>query len=109
MSSRIYELSNAIALKAARRRLAQIPRRVSDCQTVIPVTQRGRPVMALMSWEMFESLVETIEIMSDPELMAQLRRSEKDVEEGRTVPLHEVMAKLSAKSEPAPAHSDSST
>ena len=108
MSSRIYELSKAIALKAARRRLAQLPRRVNDCQTVIPVTQRGRPVMALMSWEMFESLVETIEIMSDPELMAQLRRSEKDVEEGRTVPLNEVVAKLSAKPDPTPVRSDSS-
>ena len=107
MSSRIYELATAMALKSARNRLSQLPRRVNDSQTVIPVTQRGRPVMALMSWEMFEALVDTIEIMSDPELMAQISRSERDVEEGRTVPLHEVMAELNIKPGVTPAHPDS--
>ena len=50
--------------------------------------------MALMSWEMFESLVDTIEILSDPELMSQIKESEKAISEGRTVPFSEVMAEL---------------
>ena len=88
--------------------MSNCPRRVNDSQTVIPITRRGRPVMALMSWELFESLVETIEIMSDPELMAHISQSEKDIAEGKTVSLHEVMAKLSIESGAAPTPSDSS-
>lgn len=94
MSSSIYTLTSAMALKAAKNRLSQLPRRVNDSQTVIPITRQGRPVMALMSWEMFESLVDTIEILSDPALMSQIKESEKAIAEGRTVPFSEVMAEL---------------
>ena len=94
MSDSIYTLTNAMALKAARNRFARLSRRVSDSQTVIPITRQGRPVMALMSWEMFETLVDTIEILSDQELVSKLNESEKAILEGRTVPFNEVLAEL---------------
>ena len=31
----------------------------------------------------FESLVETIEILSDPEMVEQIKQGEKDIQEGR--------------------------
>ena len=102
MSSSIYTLTSAMALKAAKNRFSQLPRRVNDSQTVIPITCQGRPVMALMSWEMFESLVDTIEILSDPELMSQINESEKAIAEGRTVPFSEVMAELGISLDGAP-------
>ena len=101
-----YDLSQPMTLKAAGNRLARLPRRVNDAPTVIPITRRGRPVMALMSWELFEALTETIEIMSHPELMAQINRGERDAEAGRTVPLGEVLAELGIKPGLAPAGSD---
>ena len=94
MSDSIYTLTNAMGLKAARNRFPRLPRRVNDTQTVIPITRQGRPVMALMSWEMFETLVDTIEILSDQELMSKINESEKAIFEGRTVPFNEVLAKL---------------
>ena len=94
MSTSSYTLTSAMALKAARNRFSQLPRRVKDSQTVIPITRKGRPVMAVMSWEMFEALVDTIEILSDPELMAGINESEKAISEGRTVALNEVLAEL---------------
>ncbi len=108
MSSRIYQLTNSMTLKAVRNKLARLRRQVNDSQTVIPVSQRGRPVMALMSWDLFESLVDTIEIMSDPKLMAQINQSEKDVVEGRTVPLDEIMAEFNIKPGADPAYSENS-
>ena len=94
MSSPIYTLTSAMAIKAAKNRLSRLPRRVNDCQTVIPITRQGRQVMALMSWETFETLVDTIEILSDPELTSQINESEKAIAEGRTIPFSEVMAEL---------------
>lgn len=54
---------------------------------VIAVTRRGEPEMALMRWELYEGLVSTLEILSDRELMDQLRASLEDARDGRLVTL----------------------
>ena len=58
------------------------------------MTRRGKPVLALMPWELFESIVETMEIMGDAEMMETLRRSIRDVQEGNLVSIDEVKAEL---------------
>ena len=94
MSSQDYELSTGLALKAARNRFTHLPKRVNGTDLVIPITKRGRPVMALMSWELFEALVESLEIMSDNELMGQIRSGEIDIRGDLTVSISEVMDRL---------------
>ena len=94
MSSQNYELSTGLALKAARNRFTHLPQRVNGTDLVIPITKRGRPVMALMSWDLFEALVESLEIMSDNELMGQIRSGELDVRGDLTVSISEVMDRL---------------
>jgi len=42
----------------------------------------------------YESIIETLEILSDPDLMAQLRRSIKEADEGRTIPWERVKEEL---------------
>jgi len=53
--------------------------------------ERGEVRMSKEDFEAFmtevESLIETVEILSDEDLMKQLKESEKDVEEGR---VHEI-------------------
>ena len=58
------------------------------------MTRRGKPVLAVMPWELFQSIVETMEIMGDAEMMAALRRGIRDVHEGNLVSLDEVKAQL---------------
>lgn len=53
-------------------------------ELVVQVTRHGRPVMAVLSWERYESLIETLAVMSDPALMAAIRASERDIANGRT-------------------------
>ena len=55
------------------------------------VTRHGKPVMAILPWELNESIMETLEIMGDAELMAAFRQGVKDMEEGRIQPLDEVL------------------
>ena len=44
--------------------------------------------------ELFQSIVETMEVMGDAEMMAILRQGIRDVQEGNVVSLDEVKAEL---------------
>jgi antitoxin YefM len=46
-----------------------------DPREVVGITRRGRPVMALVSAELYESLVETLDILADEAEAARLRRA----------------------------------
>ena len=50
--------------------------------------------MAQLPSELFQSIVETMKIMGDAEMMGALRRGIKDVQEGNLVSLDEVKAEL---------------
>ncbi len=47
------------------------------------ITVNGKPAAVLMSIDELESLRETWEIMSDPELMQDIKQGEKDFAEGK--------------------------
>ena len=57
--------------------------RIED--NAIAVTRRGKPVLAIMTWELFEAIYETLEIMGNEGLMRSLRQSIKEVREGKTI------------------------
>ncbi len=44
--------------------------------------------------EMLDSIIETLEIMADKELMESIRRSEEDIKAGRVRPLEEFLKEL---------------
>lgn len=90
----IEKIIDGMSITEARSRLTGLHAELSGSPGYIPLTRYGAPVMALMSWELFESLRETMEIMGDPELMSQLRESIKDIEEGRTISLVELKVEL---------------
>jgi PHD/YefM family antitoxin component YafN of YafNO toxin-antitoxin module len=50
--------------------------------------------MAVMSWELYEGLLETLEVMSDPKLMNHLKKGIDDVKAGRTYSLSEAYERL---------------
>ena len=49
-----------------------------------------------MPWDFFESLVETLEIMGDADLMDALRQGIEDAQAGNLVPIEKVKAELTA-------------
>ncbi len=53
--------------------------------TVLGVLKRGKPVMTLMSAELYESLVETLDILSEETTSAKLRRALKEVAGGKGI------------------------
>lgn len=58
------------------------------------ITVNGRPSAVLMSAEEFESWKETLEIMSDPKLMKDIKEAEKDIKAGRVHDWEDVKKEL---------------
>ena len=56
----------------ARKILTQLPERLAEMGSAVPLTRRGEPVMALMPWDLFEAIQETLEILTDPGQMTAL-------------------------------------
>ena len=85
-----------IPIGEARAMLNQFPEKLEAENGAIALTRYSKPVLAVMSWDLFESIVETLEIMGDPDMMAALRRGIQDVQEGNLVSFEEVKARLDA-------------
>ena len=62
--------------------------------TVIRVTHRGKPSLALMSAELHDCIVETLDVLSDSHAVESLRGSLADIEAGRVSRLDEVARRL---------------
>ncbi len=84
-----------IPITEARHEITSLPERLTKEPGAVAVTRRGEPVLAIMPWELYESIVETLEILGDQTLMSALRQGMKDIEEGRTYGMEEVEREIS--------------
>ena len=82
-----------MAITEARNKFIKLPDQTAKDQ-ILAVTRRNKEVMAVMSWELYEGLLETIEVLSDPELIQHLRTAIDDVNAGLTHSLSEAYERL---------------
>src|SRR5258708_5339962 len=78
------------SISDVRNELTRYPGRFRKRPEAVEITQRGRPVMALLPWELYESLVETLEVLADEKLTKALRRSLSEIRRGKTYSMEEV-------------------
>jgi prevent-host-death family protein len=64
---------HSISIAEAKKHLAELPGRLADTHGAIVVTDRKKPVMVVMPWVVYESIVKTLEQWSDKDLVARLR------------------------------------
>jgi len=83
-----------MSISEARQELTSLPDQLEKDQQTIAVTRRGRPVLAVLPWELYESLVETLEILGDEKLMRALQAALSEVERGEVEPWEEVKREL---------------
>jgi antitoxin YefM len=81
-----------LTITEARKRLMDLPD--SKSPSVIKVTRHGRAALAILPWDEYESIVETLEVLGDPELMAALRESIADIQHGNVYSHDEARARL---------------
>jgi antitoxin YefM len=72
MGSKIM-LSN-IPITEARHELTSLPEKLTQQGGTLAITRRGKPVLAVMTWQHYEAILETLEILGDANLMANLRQ-----------------------------------
>lgn len=82
-----------ITITQARNSLMKLPDKTAGNE-IIAVTRRNKEVMALMSWELYEGLLETIEILADPEFMGQIKKGLENIELGKTYSVKEARNRL---------------
>lgn len=74
-------------LTEARNRLSEIVDEVTSTGSEVVISRHGRPVVVVVGYEEFESLVETLNILADDTTMAALDEAERDLAAGRLTEL----------------------
>jgi antitoxin YefM len=72
-----------LPISEAKTRLTELVTGVAEREEEYIVTRRGKPVAVLVNYEEYERLRETLDILGDPDLMTQIRRSRRFFASGR--------------------------
>lgn len=86
-----------VTVSEARSNLYEMMEEVKKYLKRFTITHHGKPQAMILPIEDVESWEETLEILSDKKLMRNLRKAEKDIEEGRVYTLQHVEEKLLRK------------
>ncbi len=82
-----------------RQRVTRLPEELTgEGWTSLAVTRRGKPVLAVIPWGLYESIIETMEILGDEKMMAALRQSVEDVKAERVHTIEEMRRELEMES-----------
>jgi antitoxin YefM len=82
--TRILVMSETLSLASVKARFSELVDRVERQQDRVVVTRNGKPAAVLISADDLESLEETLAVMSDRSLAAQIRESAKQAASGES-------------------------
>lgn len=84
-----------LTISEARKELLDLPEKLArTSERAVTITRRGQPVLAILPWEFYETIVETLDILGDPEMVSALRASLEDIKHGRVVSNAEAKKRL---------------
>ena len=69
-----------VPLADVKNRLSEVVERLEREHGRVVITKHGHPAVVMLSLEDLESLEETLEVLSNPALMAQIREADEEVE-----------------------------
>lgn len=87
-------MTRRIGMNDARAALTRLPEELEAEPGVVSVTRHERPVLAIMTWDDYEGILETFEILKDPEALADLRQAVQDLDDGKARDFDEVAQEL---------------
>lgn len=83
-----------ISLTELRPRLPEIIGKISRSFDRCIITRRGKPEAVVLSEDDYESLIETLDILSDKKLIKGIRKAQEELIAGKGIPWKEANAKL---------------
>src|SRR5262252_10918701 len=86
-----------LPLSEVKARLSEIADEVDRTHERVHITRNGREYVVLMSAEDLESIEATLELLSDPRAMAELREAEAAVGDGRAISAAEMSALMAER------------
>jgi prevent-host-death family protein len=85
------------SLAAVKAHFSQVIDEVAGTHERVTVTKNGSPVAVILAVEDYESLMETLEILSDPKAVAEIRQAEAQMRDGTAYDEAAVRAALAAR------------
>ena len=82
------EIQKILPVTKVKRELLNILKSMEEEYATITMTRNGEPVGVMMTPERYESLLETIEILSDKNILRALKASQKDFKSGKVYSHH---------------------
>ena len=76
-------MSKTIPISEVKTRLPELVSGVAEREEEIVVTRNGKPAAVLVNYDEYERLKDSLEVLSDPVLMKQIRRSKGFYAKGR--------------------------
>lgn len=97
----ILVMSETLPLSYVKAHLSELTDRIEGEHDRVVVTRKGRPAAVLLSPDDLEGLEETLAVLSDPELMRQVRKGEAAIEAGDTATVEDLQADLKRRRDAA--------
>jgi prevent-host-death family protein len=70
-------MARTLPISEVKARLSELITGVEEREEEIVVTRKGKPAAVLVNYDKYERLKDTLEVLSDPALMRQIRRSQQ--------------------------------
>lgn len=87
-------IKNTLSISEARKKIFKIAEETQKPGNYYTFTENGRPKVVLMSAEEFDSLMETMEILSEPKIMANIEKAEEEYKKGEYITWDEMKKEL---------------
>ena len=87
-------MTQTITLKELRPAVPKVVDAIDSKMDRYVVTRRGKPVIVMLNIEDYEALMETLDILADPEAKKGVGRGVKDASQGRTRSWQEIKRSL---------------
>jgi antitoxin YefM len=88
-----------IPLADAKARLSAVLDEVRDTHERVVITRNGRPEVVLMAVSDLEALEETLDLLSTPGALEQIRQAEADIAAGDAIDAAELRNQLTARAQ----------
>jgi antitoxin YefM len=83
------KIDDYMSISDAKARLLEVLRRIEEQHGKVVITKNGIPKAVLLSYDDFEGLLETIDILSDSRTVSGIKKGLQDIKAGKVVTLKE--------------------
>lgn len=86
-----------VNLSDAKNRLSELVDEVTSTHERVTVTRNGLPVVMIVAVDDMEGLMETLDILSEPGALEEIRAAEAEIAEGDVITAEQLRAEVAAR------------